>query len=116
MEDATAGRRRNRVLDQPYGEFTMLSVEHSLLGGTGHLFGMGFTSSISIYYKATMEFFDFATHRSFPSDPDESPFGLSISADGNPFVCSRQSSSPHHVGETSAKIEHNCADSTQIRT
>jgi Tol biopolymer transport system component/DNA-binding winged helix-turn-helix (wHTH) protein len=83
------GGEESRVLDQPFREFTMLSGGAFIawwdwaLGRNGIYF-----LNINSYYQATIEFFDFATHKIIPIWTLTKPpgFGLSISADGRSIL------------------------------
>ena len=88
----------------PTGSSPSHPVEHPLPGGTGHLVGMEFTSSISsLSSNATIEFFEFATHKITPIWTLTKSPGcriVNICRWQVHFVCSKRTPAiQHHVGE-----------------
>jgi Tol biopolymer transport system component/DNA-binding winged helix-turn-helix (wHTH) protein len=83
------GGEETLVLDQPYREFTIASGGAFIAWwdwavGRDGIYFLNFGS----YYNATIEFFDFATHKITPIWTLTKPpgFGLSISADGRSIL------------------------------
>jgi len=84
-----SGGEETHVLGQPYREFTMLSGGAFIAWWDWALARNGiYFLNIGSYYNATIEFFDFATHKITPIwTLTKSPgFGLSLSADGRSIL------------------------------
>ena len=78
-----------RILDQPYREFTIVSGGAFIAWWDWALARNGiYFLDFESYYNATVEFFDFSTHKITPIWTLTKPpgFGLSMSADGRSIL------------------------------
>jgi len=83
------GGEETRILDQPYREFTIVSGGAFIAWWDWALARNGiYFLDFESYYNATVEFFDFSTHKITPIWTLTKPpgFGLSMSADGRSIL------------------------------